>query len=209
MHKSNFTKAMTIFLMAFFIVSPPTFAQEKKTTKEKEEIQEESNDQSTARKIQRHGLGLAVGQTFLLGSFEDKGDDKITFDILYTYLASYSFDLLVNFHSSEHEYKEKKVWLKGLAISIKGRPYEYDSFSPYLLGGLGFYRPQIEKNGEKSEVKNTFGINGGAGVDLRLSHKVSIGVLAQLHMPFDVKQDDMETVRGQYFKLLLTGMYLF
>lgn len=204
------TELMVLFTMSFFILSPAK-AQEVKKESTSKVVEKETSKMITAagRKIHQHSLGIGLGQTFLWGNFESKGDDKITADILYAYTASYSFDLLINYHDSHHEYKNKKVFLSGISMSIKARSYEFDAFSPFVLGGLGFYQPQIEKNGVQSEVKNTFGFNLGGGADLRLNDKVAVGVLAQFHKPFDVKQDETETVRGSYFKLLLTAMYLF
>ena len=145
-----------------------------------------------------------------MGQFESFGDNGITADLLYTYTASYSFDLLINIHQSTHEYREKKVTLRGYSMGIKGRSYEFDSFSPFILGGLGFYLPQItESDGDTSESKWTFGFNAGGGVDLRLNDKVVTGLLAQFHKPFEIKQDETKDVSGSYFKLLLTVMYLF
>ena len=201
---------LMVFTMSFFI-SAQAIAQEAKKKSKPEAVEKETSQVMSAasRKIRQHSLGIGMGQTFLMGSFENKGDDKITVDVLYAYTASYSFDLLINFHRSNHEYKSKKVNLSGASMSIKARSYEFDAFSPYVLGGLGFYQPQIEKDGEQSEIKNTFGINAGGGVDLRLNDKIAIGIMAQYHKPFDIKQDETETVSGSYFKLLLTAMYLF
>lgn len=206
----NMSKLMTVMVMSFIFVSQATLA-ETYVEQAKEQVKKTTSKviNSAQREIQKHSLGVGLGQTFLMGSFEEKGDDKITGDLLYAYSASYSFDLLLNLHSSSHSYREQKVWLRGLTMSIKARSYEFDAFSPFLIGGLGFYRPQIYKNGQQSEQKNTFGMNLGAGMDLRLNNRVSVGLMTQYHLPFEVKQDDMENVRGSYFKLLLTSMYLF
>lgn len=162
------------------------------------------------REVHKHSIGFGLGQTFLLGAFEDQGDNKIAFpDLFYSYTASYSFDLLVNLHSTHHQYRDKEVWLKGLAFSIKARSYEFDAFSPFILAGLGFYRPQISENDEKSDEKTTFGFNAGAGLDLRLNKNIVVGIIGQFHSPFDIKQDETKDVKGSYFKLLLTSMYLF
>lgn len=199
------SKLMAFSAMSFLVLAQPSFAETneeaKKTTKKVLN--------SVQREIHKHALGVGLGQTFLMGSYEEKGDDKITGDLFYSYSASYSFDLLLNLHSSTHSYRDKKVWLRGLTMGIKGRSYEFDAFSPFVVGGLGFYRPQISQDGKSSDVKNTFGMNLGAGMDLRLNSIVTVGLMTQYHLPFEVKQDDMENVRGSYFKLLLTSMYLF
>lgn len=195
---------MAMLAMSFF-VSTISFAKENQDKSEDETVLATA----AKREIHKHAIGIGVGQTFLLGALENKGDNKITGELFYSYTASYSFDLLVNLHSSHHTYKDNEVWLRGLAFSIKARSHEFDAFSPFILAGLGFYQPQIQKGDDKSEEKSTFGFNAGAGIDLRLNSNVIVGVLGQFHNPFDVKQDDMEDVKGSYFKLLLTGMYLF
>jgi opacity protein-like surface antigen len=158
-------------------------------------------------------LGLGIGQNFLLGNYGKYGDDKITGDILYSYAASHSFDLLVNAHSSTQKDNKKRMRTRGLTASIKGRLVEYDNFSPYVLGGLGFYAPQAYRRVNTSykwtETKLAFGLNLGSGIDLRLNDKIVVGVLGMLHWPFKVTQDNQSDLKGYYFKLLLTGMYLF
>lgn len=194
---------MALTTMSFLLSTTPVFAEAAKEA-EKQVVT------ATQREIQKHAIGVGIGQTFLMGQFESFGSNGITADILYTYTASYSFDLLLNAHTSTHEHDDKKVTLRGYTMSIKGRSYEFDAFSPFLVGGLGFYLPQItEKDGDTSDAKYTFGFNVGAGVDLRLNNKVVTGVIAQFHKPFEVKQDETKDITGSYFKLLLTAMYLF
>ncbi len=165
--------------------------------------------------LQRHSIGLGLGQTFLLGDFRDTADDSITFDLLYGYSASYSFDMFANLHYSNHEFRKKDVTLQGAVVGIKGRLYSFDSFSPFAVAGLGFYSPttkrEIDAAGtlRTSDSKLTFGIHFGGGADLRLNDHYSIGVLAQYHDPFDVKQEIGPKVRGSYFKLLITGYYTY
>jgi len=208
MKKISF-KLMAILVMSFCFNST-LFAKESEATKVQVEKETKKVMTSAQREIHKHALGFGLGQTFLFGNFEKKGDNKITTDILYTYTASYSFDLLLNAHISHHQHKKKEVWLRGYTMSIKARSYEFDAFSPFLLGGLGFYMPQIKNSaGETSEAKYTFGFNTGGGFDLRLNSNVITGIMAQLHYPFEIKQDETENVSGSYFKLLLTVMYLF
>ena len=168
---------------------------------------------ASPRKLHQHGLGLGLGETFLLGKYSKYGEDKITMDLFYSYAASYSFDLLVNAHTSEHKDKNERMKVLGLTTSIKGRFVEYDNFSPYFLGGLGFYSPQAKRdvNGDNewSDRKITFGLNFGGGVDLRLNEHYVVGILGQMHCPFSVEQDEGSDIEGYYFKLLITGMYLF
>lgn len=160
-----------------------------------------------------HSLGIGLGQTFLAGDFEDNGDDKITWDLFYSYSASYSFDFLANVHYSKHKYKSRKVDLSSVNFGIKGKVYQMDSFSPFVVGGLGFYQPKtrrIQANAlTDSESKVVFGYHFGAGIDLDLNSKFKIGVLATLHNPFDVDQENQEKVEGSYHKLMMTCFYKF
>lgn len=186
---------------------------EERTESEKEEKTVIKKYVSSPRGVQRHGFGFGLGETFLMGNYSKYGNDKITLDLLYTYAASYSFDLLVNAHMSEHEDENERMKLLGLSSSIKARFVEFDNLSPYFLGGLGFYAPRAKRNFNNSrswsDQKVTFGMNFGGGIDLRLNDHYVVGVMGQLHWPFTVQQNGQSDLKGYYFKLLLTGMYLF
>lgn len=172
-----------------------------------------TRNSASPRKVQKHGAGIGLGETFLLGNYSNYGNDKITLDLFYSYTASYSFDLLINGHISEHKDENEKMRLMGLSSSIKARVVEYDNLSPYFLGGLGFYAPRakriIDNQSKWSDQKVTFGLNFGGGLDLRLNDHYVVGVMGQLHWPFEVQQEHQSDLKGYYFKLLLTGMYLF
>ena len=230
-----------LLLMAFvamsFFSSLPSFAQRAftpkiKTPETSKELKDSSNliqDESESveqkatlvegkntaspRRLQQHGLGLGLGQTFLLGNYGKHGNDKITLDLFYSYAASYSFDLLLNAHWSKLEDENEAMRIMGLAASIKGRVVEFDKLSPYFLGGLGFYAPRAKREAggttKWSDQKITFGLNFGGGLDLRLNDEYVVGVLGQMHWPFRLEQEGQSDLKGYYFKLLFTGMYLF
>lgn len=191
----------------------PETAPKSKAPVEVEEdslVSGEMGGSPSPRRLRQHGLGLGIGQTFLFGNYGKYGQDKITADLLYSYAASHSFDLLVNGHLSTHDDNSEEMKLLGLTGSIKGRIVEYDNFSPYFLAGLGFYAPQADRDGTgKTTRKLTFGLNWGGGMDLRLNENYVVGVMAQMHWPFKVQQDEGSDLKGYYMKLLLTGMYLF
>lgn len=169
-----------------------------------------SNTASGWGQTHAHSVGIGFGQTFLTGNFGDYGEDKIALpDLLYSYSASHSFDMLVDAHYSSHSYNNRRVKLPGGSVSVKGKLYQFDAFSPFALGGLGFYRPQITDGGYESKAKLTFGLNLGVGGDLKLNDMFTVGVLIQYHNPFDVKQSNAKKVEGSYAKLLITGMYTF
>lgn len=191
--------------------APETAPKAKAPVKVEENEEPSVSDNGPApRRLRQHGLGLGIGQTMLFGNYGKYGQDKITADLLYSYAASHSFDLLVDAHMSTHKDNSEEMKLMGLAGSIKGRIFEYDNFSPYFLAGLGFYAPQADRDGTGHTTRKlTFGTNFGGGMDLRLNDSYVIGVMAQMHWPFKVQQDSGSDLKGYYMKLLLTGMYLF
>lgn len=160
-------------------------------------------------RLNAHSAGLGLGQTFLRGDFQKSGEDQVTPDFYYAYTASYSFDVVGNLHYSKHREGQRSVTIMGAAAAIKSRLYNFDSLSPFVLGGLGFYRPTTSESSVDSEGKTVFGSNFGAGVDLRLNTQVTVGALMHYHNPFDVKNDHGANLEGSYYKLLLTLMYSF
>lgn len=163
--------------------------------------------------LNKHSLGVGIGQTFLYSQFEDNGQDEITVDLYYNYSASHSFDLLLNAHLSSHEFGETESDLFGFAIGIKSKFYNIDNFTPFAVAGLGFYSPTVVREVEGKLVESTshlvFGVNLGAGGELKLNEKYSIGLMAHYHDPFDVKQEVGPKVEGNYIKLLITSFYTF
>jgi hypothetical protein len=201
---------------AFKIKTPNTKNQlneKSDPTAEESETKNVLAENSGPKRMNHHGIGFGLGETFLMGNYGKHGEDKITADLFYSYAASYSFDLLVNAHMSEHKDQNETMKVMGVTSSIKAKVVEYDSFAPYVLGGLGFYAPQAKRpvNGSNkwSDQKVTFGINFGGGADLKLNDRYVVGLLGQMHWPFTVKQDTGSDIKGYYFKLLITGMYLF
>lgn len=170
--------------------------------------------QSSAGNLKVHSFGVGLGQTFVRGDLSDHGNDRITTDILYNYSASYSFDLSVNYHFSTHSVKRTGEFTKlhGLAVGIKGKLYQFDSFSPFLLGGLGLYAPKVRRrvNGRtvvESTATPVFGTHFGLGGELLLNRRFTVGILGHYHNPFDRQEEFGPEVEGSYFKLLITTFY--
>lgn len=163
--------------------------------------------------LQKHSLGIGVGQTFLYSKLEDNGDDKITVDLYYNYSASYTFDFMANFHVSSHTFGETRSEISGLALGIKAKAYQIDNFSPFALAGLGFYNPKITRVVNNALLESTsklvFGIHLGVGTELKLNEKFTLGLMGHYHDPFDVRQEIGPKVEGNYFKLLITSFYTF
>ena len=167
--------------------------------------------------LKRHSLGIGLGETVLEGDFKDQGENKIAPDIYYNYSVSHSFDILVNFHYSKHERRTLFSRVMGTAFGVKGRLFQFDAFAPFLIGGLGFYRPQIKKVFDSrlitTDPRITFGHHFGAGVELELNQKYSFAFIGHYHNPYDVKHNVDEErsfdVEGSYIKLLVSAFYIF
>lgn len=163
--------------------------------------------------LQKHSIGIGIGQTFTKSDFKTNGDSEITWDLYYNYSASHSFDLMLNFHSSTHEKGDLESNLSGAAIGIKAKLFNFDNFAPVAFGGLGFYWPtltRVQGNGIKeTESKTVFGYHFGGGAELKLNQNFTTGVILHVHNPFDVKQENYAEVEGWYYKLLITTSYTF
>lgn len=212
---------MTPVLVAGVFISPSVSAKPNITAltsdKSAQEVSSETNKPMNFSRIpedvNKHYFGLGIGQTFLFGDFEKNGINKITPDFFYNYTASYSFDFMANLHYSKFEYKQNSVQLPGLALSIKAKGFQFDAFSPFALGGLGFYLPTAKYMTDdgmfKTHSRLVFGFNFGGGAELRLNDRVIVGAMAQFHHPFKVRQEDAPDLGGSYMKLLITGMFSF
>ena len=215
------TRLMAMAMSLFFLsTSLPTqskaFAKDEAPLVTDEEVEVEAAEPIYApaeRKLNAHGLGIGLGQTFLMGNYGDHGDDEISLDFFYSYSVSYSFDLIVNTHYSSHEDDDEKLRIFSLNSSIKSRLFEFDNFSPFIQGGLGFYMPKAKRyvsgSLKNSKEKIVFGANLGSGIDLRLNQHYVVGLLGQFHWPFNSEQNGQPDLKGYYFKLLLTASYIF
>lgn len=209
-------KKTLVPVIAFMVGTSFAFSAEKtpeKAEPKKAEPRISTPEPRVPSTVKVHSVGVGVGQTFLKGKFDDYGEDKITWDLLYTYAASHSFDFIADFHSNKHKFRQQWVRTTGLGLGIKAKVYQFDAFAPFATGGLGFYQPKVKRyvNGvlTESETKTSFGWHVGVGAELRLNRHFSTGLLAKIHNPFDVKQEFGPEVEGSYGKLMITGMYTF
>ena len=70
-------------------------------------------------------------------------------------------------------------------------------------------RPSANGDIVETRTQLVFGVNLGAGVELRLNNEVTVGVIAHYHDPFDVRQDTGTKLEASYMKLLMTASYTF
>jgi hypothetical protein len=217
-----------VFLAGVFIFAPTASVRADEEKQIKPNIHQLTNEKSAKKAnasnnsdeaeripgaVHKHSVGIGIGQTFLRSDLGANGNDKITPDLYYTYSASYSFDFVANAHYSTHTYLNREATIRGLALAIKGKGFQFDAFSPFVLGGFGFYLPSAKRilNGVPTDTRTqlVFGVNVGVGVELRLNDEATIGVIAHYHDPFDVRQDVGPPLEGSYMKLLIVASYTF
>ena len=212
-------KHYTLILLFLFSVVSTTdvYARIKELTSDREakKVKDRRPDPARSMNFNAHAVGIGIGQTFLQGDFKDNGRDNIGWELLYNYSASYSYDMLVTGHFSSHKNLQRRTQLAGLTVGIKARIFQFDSFAPFVHGGLGFYSPVLKRPmGEegvltRSRSQVTFGTQVGLGAELTLNPSFKMGLMGHYHNPFDIKQDSGPDVEGSYFKLLITFLYVF
>lgn len=213
----KFNKFLAIFSLVLILGASDAFSKSSSSIKEltsretSEKLENKLPKQTrNPNELQKHSLGIGLGQTFTKEDFKKHGDSEITWDLYYNYSASHSFDLMLNFHSSTHEKGNLESTLSGAAIGIKAKLFNFDNFAPVAFGGLGFYWPTLTRTDlVETESKTVFGYHFGGGAELKLNKNFMTGVLLHIHNPFDVKQENNPEVEGWYYKLLLTAFYTF
>ena len=170
-------------------------------------------------KTRAHSLGLGVGQTFLFGNLGDYGQNSIALppDLYYIFSASHSFSFIANLHYSAHKndsdqspnHGQDRTQLMGLALGIKGKLWEFDAFSPYLIGGLGFYHPQVRDTTTQSKNQIVLGTHLGLGAELQLNNHLAMGLLVHGHKPFAPQKTNGTKATGYYGKMLVTATFTF
>jgi hypothetical protein len=229
---TSFANAQTVKLDGPKIIGSKTNKQNKQSSKKfkidesykaKQKVispQQEllANEDITYKKFSKnvktsHSVGIGIGETFLFSTFSNFGEDKITLDLFYFYKASYTFEVMVDLHLSSHTLGEQEINLMGATVGIKSYLVHLDSFSPYIVAGLGFYLPTtkelVSATLTESESKLAFGSNFGAGMDLKLNQTFTLGLISLYHNPFDLQQSVVSKIEGSYLKLLITFAYNF
>ena len=157
-----------------------------------------------------HNLALDLGQIFLMGDLT-QFSDSIGVQVHYDYGVSevFSFDSSLGY--SEHS--SGKYSMASLLTGMRLNLGWYDRFTPYMIFGLGFYRPQYRNSSQSSaraELEQginpsstltaiLFGLHLGPGVNLQLTQNLFFGASLALHYMFGV--DRVSTSTGKLISL--------
>jgi opacity protein-like surface antigen len=89
-----------------------------------------------------------------------------------------SVEAAVGYHRNSYDHGDAHVAQYPIQLSALITPLPDALFSPYLLGGVGWYYSKINYGGALSglsnETENTFGTHAGAGLEIRLGRVASI-----------------------------------
>ncbi len=165
-----------------------------------------------------NNLALDLGQVFLMGDL-GKYSDSIGTQVHYSYGASDLFSFDSSFGYSEHA--DGKFSMISLLAGMRLNMSWYDKVVPYLVFGLGFYKPSFQDISTNSQSNTNltapqsssslsallFGVHVGPGVDLELSKSLFFGAALTFHNMFgstiNAGNGTQLSVGGSYASFLL------
>jgi hypothetical protein len=144
-----------------------------------------------------NNVALDVGQVFLMGDLSSRYSDSIGAQLHYTYGVSDLFGFDASAGYSAHS--DGKFSMSTLLTGLRTNLAWYDKVVPYLVFGMGFYRPsyQITTAGTGLSAGTTssaslspvlFGVHMGPGVDLELTKQLFFGAALTFHNVFGDSQ---------------------
>ncbi len=129
-----------------------------------------------------NNLALDLGQVFLMGNLSSNFADSIGFRVHYTYGVSDMFGFDTSIGYSEHS--DGKYSLATLLAGMRTNLSWYDKIVPYLVFGLGFYKPSRLVSPSVTVSPVEFGVHLGPGVDLELTRQLYFGAALTFHNMF-------------------------
>jgi len=143
-----------------------------------------------------HNIAVDLGQVFLMGDLASKYGDSLGTRLHYTYGVSDIFGFDSSFGYSEHS--EGRYSMMTLLTGLRTNLTWYDKVVPYLVFGMGFYRPSITTPGTNGGPSSTqapilFGVHVGPGVDLELTKNLFFGTSLSFHNIFSATRPPATT----------------
>jgi hypothetical protein len=134
-----------------------------------------------------NNVALDVGQVFLMGDLSTNYTDSIGSQLHYTYGVSDMFGFDSSFGYSNHS--DGKYSMTTLLTGLRTNLAWYDKVVPYLVFGLGFYKPSYDiaaaGNAPAYSISPVmFGLHMGPGVDLELTKQLFFGASLTFHDMF-------------------------
>lgn len=129
-----------------------------------------------------NNLSIDVGQVFLMGDLSRDYSNSIGSQLHYTYGVSDIFGFDSSFGYSDHSDGQFSMTtlLAGLRINLSW----YDKVTPYLVFGMGFYRPSYRLSPKESLSPVMFGVHVGPGVNLEITKQIFFTASLTFHDAF-------------------------
>ncbi|MEK6580426.1 MAG: outer membrane beta-barrel protein [Bdellovibrionota bacterium] len=155
-----------------------------------------------------NNLAFDVGQVFLMGDLGSSYSDNIGAQIHYTYGVSDLFGFDSSLGYSEHS--DSRFSMTTLLTGLRTNLSWYDKVIPYVVFGLGFYKPSYTYDlggAIQSMSPVLFGVHLGPGVDLELTKQLFFGASITFHDVFGGRRTapngKVQDVGGTYTSFLL------
>jgi hypothetical protein len=157
-----------------------------------------------------NNIALDIGQVFLMGNMGSRYSDSIGVQLHYTYGVSdlFGFDSSIGY--SEHS--DGRMSMTTVLTGLRTNLAWYDKVVPYLVFGLGFYKPSHQVGSLNSVSPLLFGVHIGPGVNLELTKQFFFGTSLTFHDVFGGTQNipgGTMDVGGTYTSFLLHAGFTF
>lgn len=145
-----------------------------------------------------------------MGDLGSRYSDSIGSQLHYTYGVSEMFGFDSSFGYSNHS--DGKYSLTTLLTGLRTNLSWYDKVVPYVIFGLGFYKPSMTLADGTGATATLFGLHLGPGVDLQLTNELFFGAGLTFHDIFGTTKPSTQgpiEIGGTYTSFLLHVGYTF
>jgi hypothetical protein len=124
-------------------------------------------------------LAVDLGQVFLMGDLGEKYNDSLGAQVHYTYGVSdiFGFDSSLGYSNHSDGKFSMTTALAGLRTNLTW----YDKVIPYVVFGLGFYRPSYRVSETATISPTAFGVHLGPGISLEMTKQLFFGASLTFH----------------------------
>lgn len=128
-----------------------------------------------------------------MGDLSDSYSNSIGSQLHYTYGVSdiFGFDTSLGYSEHSNSQFSMTTLLAGLRTNLSW----YDKVTPYLVFGMGFYRPSYRLSIKESLTPVMFGVHVGPGVNLEITRQLFFSASLTFHDAFGTT---VTTASGAY-----------
>lgn len=145
--------------------------------------------------------GAALGQTiFASNNMDAFGSNAMAFGGFIGFAPSDILDLVMNFMYSPYSKNSNEADLFYSTLNVRFM-YNYDMLTPFVMGGVGFYRSAVD-SGSVDGSASAFGMNLGLGCDVLVGKNFLIGFASNYHTVFNQDVNGVNAL-ADFFDLML------